>query len=643
MNFENPIWFLVWIAVPILAVVSVLVSRFGKNRWDVLAAERLRGRLIRREHPLPRWLALGLLLAAISVMIVAMARPQGDAGVKTEKTKGRNVMIALDLSRSMRVKDVNPDRLGQAKVLVYELLETLDTDRVGLIGFAGTASLFAPLTIDYVAVRETIEQIDEEWAEKGGSDISAAIKMATQTLKETGQNNNALVLISDGEELTGDLDAIIADAERSGVTIFSIGVGTEDGGFVPHPDFSDGLVGRDGNRVLSRLQPEVMRRLATETGGRYMIAGRGADIPAMIESAIQGMDAFEMEGGQTRVVVEFYQWVLFPGILFLMGAIVAGTRWRGITTKAGAAACVMLLISAPDSRADILGDAKRAFSEERFDEARDAFGKLADDKSGSEKAMKYRLGEGLAAYEAEDYRGARSAYSAALLSNDSEVLGSAHEGLGNTLFQLGWLGLSGSRYPAGEDTPDMEVFEIMVRDQLAKMAEADVPESGETNEFIRIDAIIVNWADAVRHYDSALEKNPGNRAPEKNQNLTINYLIKLKEILEEEREQAEANMPEESEGQGQPQPGQGQGGEEEGESGANGEEEQEDGGGGEEEQEDGSAGDGEEEEEEDGQGENPNESAEDRARRILGENADEEKGPINRGGIRRFDPNGKDW
>ncbi|MGJ8641946.1 MAG: vWA domain-containing protein [Luteolibacter sp.] len=643
MNFEHPIWFLAWIAVPILAVVSVIVGRFGKNRWDALAAERLRGRLIRKEHPLPRWLALGLLLAAISAMVVAMARPQGDAGVKTETAKGRNVMIALDLSRSMRVKDVNPDRLGQAKVLIYELLETLDTDRVGLVGFAGTASLYAPLTIDYAAVSETIEQIDEEWVERGGSDISEAIKLATQTLKETGQNNNALVLISDGEELSGDLDAIIADAESSGVTIFSIGVGTENGGFVPHPDFTDGLVDRDGSRVLSRLQPEVMRKLATGTGGRYMIAGRGADIPGMIESAIQGMDAFEMEGGQTRVVVEFYQWALLPGILFLMAAVVAGTRWRGITAKAGVGTAAMLLISVSDTRGDILTDARKAFSEERYDDARDAFRKLAEEKGDSNKALKFRLGEGLAAYEAQDYRAARSAYSGALLSDDSEVLSGAHEGLGNTLFQLGWLGLSGSRYPKADGTPDMEVFEKLVREQIAKMAEAEVPNSGETNEFIRLDAIILNWADAVRHYDSALENHSANRGAEKNRTLVINYLIKLKEILEEEKEQAEANMPQESEGQGQgnEEPGEGEGGEDEGEGqGGSGDEEQEGGDGGDQE-EDGSGDDGGEEE--DGQGENPNESAEDRARRILGENADVEKGPLTPGGIRRFNPPEKDW
>ena len=238
--------------------------------------------------------------------------------------------------------------------------------------------------------------------------------------------------------------------------------------------------------------------------------------------------------------------------------------------------------------------------------------------------------------------GARSAYSEALLSDDNEVVAGAHEGIGNTLFQLGWQGLSGSSYPESESTPDMKVFEELVKDQLAKMAEAEVPESGETNEFIRLDAIILNWADAVRHYDSSLQKHSKNRGPEKNRRLTINYLIKLKEILEEEKEEAEANMPQEGEGEGEgpPQPGEGEGGEGDGQAGPNGEEQEENGDG--EEEEDGSGDNGDEEEDE-GAGDNPNESPEDRARRILGENADVEKGPLSPGGRRRFDSAEKDW
>jgi Ca-activated chloride channel family protein len=645
MNLDYPVWLLVWIAVPVLALGAMLSGRFSKRPWDSFAAERLRGRLIKQDHPLPRWLALGMMLAAIAALAFAMARPQGDAGTKTEKTTGRNVMIALDLSRSMRVQDVKPDRMAQAKVVIYELLESLENDRVGLIGFAGTPFLSAPLTIDHSAVKETVEQIDEEWMPRGGSDIAAAIRLATQILKETGQKNNALILISDGEEHEGDLDAIIADAERSGVTIFAIGVGTEDGGFVPHPDFPGGLVDTAGNRVLSRLQPDVLRKLANETGGRYVIAGRGTDIPGMVEAAIKGLDSFEIEGGKTRIVIEFFQWALLPAILFLAASIVCGTRWRGLASMGAGMA---LLMFSQTSKADLAKDASRAFSDERFAEARDAYRFLADEKGSGERAARYRLGEGLSAYSAQDYRGARSAYSEALLAEDDKVAGKAHEGMGNTLFQLGWMGLSGSRYPAGGDAPDMEKFDGLVREQLERMAEAELPDSGETNEFIRIDSIILNWADAVRHYRSALVKNPEDEGARRNDALTMEYLIRLQEILEEEKEKTEEELSQmEQQGQGgeaQPQEGDGEG---EGEGSENGEDPKDKGEGGEDEQDKGENGNKPDEKEGEGEGEgegekDPNETPEEHAGRILSENADVEKGPLTPG-RREFRRPEKDW
>lgn len=652
MNLEYPAWLLVWIAVPILAFCTVLSERFRKAPWEVFAAKRLRGRLIRREHPLPRWMSLGMILAALVAMAVALARPQGDAGTKTEMTTGRNVMIALDLSRSMRVQDVKPDRLAQAKIVIYELLESLKNDRVGLIGFAGSPFLSAPLTIDHAAVRETVEQINEQWMPVGGSDISAAVQLATKILKETGQKSNALILFSDGEENEGELDTIIADAERSGVTIIAIGIGTEDGGFVPHPDFPGGLVDSAGNRILSRLQPAVLRKLAEGTGGRYVIAGRGADIPGMVRAAAEGIDSFEMEGGEKRIVIEFYQWTLFPAILFLAAAIIGGTRWRGL---AGAGAALMVFSTHAD--ADLAKDASRAFYEERFDDARDKYRALADEKGESEKGARYRLGQGLAAYEAQDFRGARAAYSAALLAEDKKVAGNGHAGMGNTLFQLGWMGLSGSRYPVGEEVPDMGKFDELVREQLKRMEESELPESGETNEFIRIDSIILNWADAIRHYRSAQVKNPSDEGARRNEALTMDYLVRLKELLEEEKEQTEQEIAQME--QAQPQPGEGppQEGEGDGEGepqeGNGSGEPQEDGGGGEGEEPDdkGEGGDkdpkegdkGKEPDENDSEGEaEPNETPEERARRILSENADLQKGPLTPG-RREFRNPDKDW
>lgn len=652
MNLEYPAWLLVWIAVPILTFCALLSGRFRKAPSEVFAAERLRGRLIRREHPLPRWMSLGMTLAAIVTLAIALTRPQGDAGTMTQKATGRNVLVALDLSRSMRVQDVKPDRLSQAKVVIYELLETLKNDRVGLIGFAGSPFLSAPLTIDHAAVKETVEQINEEWMPVGGSDISAAVQLATKTLKETGQKNNALILISDGEENEGELDTIIAEAERSGVTIIAIGIGTEDGGFVPHPDFAGGLVDSAGNRILSRLQPSILRKLAEGTGGRYVIAGRGTNIPGMVSAASQGIDSFEIEGGAKRIVIEFYQWALFPAILFLVAAIIGGTRWRGLASASAA-----LMIFSTQAEADAAKNAGKAFNEERFDEARDAYRALADEKGESEKGARYRLGEGLAAYEAQDYRGARAAYSAALLAEDAMVSSKGHAGMGNTLFQLGWMGLSGSRYPMGENEIDMGKFDELVREQLKKMQEAEIPESGESNEFIRIDTIVLNWADAIRHYRSAQVKNPADDDARRNEDLAIDYLIRLKELLEENEKQTEKEIAQME--QAPPQPGKGK--PKEGESGKEGEPQEGEGSG--EPQKDGSGGEGEEPDEE-GEGgdqepkennkgkepdesdskgaENPNETPEERARRILSENSDLQKGPLNKGRRDFRNPN-KDW
>lgn len=665
MNLANPEWLLIWIALPLLAVGAVLLTIFKGQPWEKLTAERLRGRLIRNDHPLPRWLAMGFLLAAMSAFAFALARPQGDAGVKTEITKGRNVLIALDLSRSMRVTDVSPDRLGQGKVLIYEILEALESDRVGLIGFAGTPYLFAPLTIDHGALKETVEQIDEQWVSMGGSDLSAAIKLGTQTLKETGQKNNLLILISDGEENERDLDAIVAEAESAGVKIFAIGVGTEDGGFVPHSDYSGGfLIDESGNKVLSLLQANVLRKLSTATGGQYVVAASGSDIPAMIELAVQGMDMFEMEAGEKRVVIEFFQWAVLPGIVFLMAAIVAGTRWRRVSLAAFAG---LMILFPNDLQANELRAAKSAFEEGRYDEARDAYHSLAKGRKG-DNAAKLRLAEGLSAYAAEDLRGARSAYSAALLSSEERIVGEAHQGLGNTLFQLGWMGLSGNRYPTGSAVPDMEQFDELVREQLQKMGEESVPEKGDTNGFVRIEAIMVNWSDAVRHYRSALVRNPADDKPRKNAEMTMVYLKRLAELLDEEKEQTEQEMmqqqqqgesqggegegdqdkPKEGEGSGEEQPGEKGGDQKEPDSKEPGEDKKgEKGEKGEEDEGKGDNGENPQESPEDGKqpddkNANPNESPEDKARRLLKENTDIEKGPLSPG-RRGFRIPQKDW
>ncbi len=653
MNFAQPGWLALLLLLPLLGVGAVLASRLRRQQWTAFMAPRLRATLLKRGSSLPRWFALFFLLTACAATIIALARPCGDAGTKTEKSLGRNVMIALDISKSMRVNDVKPDRLTQAKAVIYELLEAMPNERIGFLGFAGDPYIFAPLTIDHSAVRETVEQIDETWAPLGGSDLAAAVQLATETLKKTGQKNNALIILSDGEKHEGDLDAMIAEAERSGVYIIAIGVGTEDGGFVPNPDFPNGqMVDRSGHTIISRLQGDVMRKLAEGTNGRYTIAGSGRDAPAMVNSVVKGLDAFEMEGSERRISIEFYQWLVFPAILFLIVSIVAGTRWKGIQ------AAILLtgaLLPTPDARAGGASDAKAALAGKHYEEARDAYHKLAGESKLRENQARYRLGEAAAAYRTGDFRGARTAFSQSLLSSDSMVRSSGHLGIGNSLFQLGWKGLSGDAYPSDpEALPDLARFDTIVKEALAKLRESEAPEEGDAGGYARIESLVTNWADAVRHYDSTLALLPSDKIASKNRELAMTYLKRLEELLDQEKQEAEQAMPLPQPGEGKPQEGEGDPKEgEQGEQGEDGPKQPGDKGDGEKEPKDGKGDDGEKKDDgkkgedkdkKDGDkgDENPNESPEERAHRILKENADLEKGPLTPG-RREFRDAKKDW
>mgnify|MGYP000116560708 FL=1 len=649
MNFAQPGILFLLILLPILGAVAIFTSRARRRQWAVFIAPRLRESLLKKSSSLPRWLALFFLLTACAAIIIALARPRADAGTKQEKTRGRNVMVALDISKSMRVTDVKPDRLAQAKVVIYELLEAMPNERIGFLGFAGTPNVYAPLTIDHSAVRETVDQIDETWAPLGGSDLAAAVHLATETLKKTGQKNNTLVIISDGEEIQdeshhGELESMIAEAEHAGVYIVAIGVGTEDGGLVPNPNSPTGqMVDHEGHPVVSRLEAGVMRKLAEETKGRFAIAGSGLNIPTLVKSVVIGMDVYEMSGREKRLSIEFYQWLMFPAILFLTVAIVAGTRWKGIRAAIFLAGTFLTIPRTQANEADI---AREALAGRHYQEARNGYHQLAETSKIRETQARYRLGEATAAYRAGDFREARSAYSQSLLSVDPKVQTSGHLGIANSLFQLGWKGLSGENYPSDPASlPDLNRFDTIAKEALAKLRASDVPDEGEAPGYVRIESLITNWADASRHYSSALALAPGDSVAQKNRELTITFLKRLDELLNEEKKNTEQSMPQHMPGTGPPQEGE-DGDPNDGEDGPDGRKKNGKRGKGDKDPKDGSDKDETKKKDDadgkDKDGENPNESSKERAHRILKENADLEKGPL-APGRREFKNAEKDW
>jgi len=687
MTLAQPAWLALLLLIPLFVTGAVLAARLRRKQWAAFAAPRLRPKLLRRASPLPRWLAFSFLLAAVALLAIGLARPQTRKGSEIETTRGRNVLMALDLSRSMQVADLKPDRLTQAKTLCYELIEALPSDRLGLIGFAGEPYLFAPLTVDHAAVRETISQLDMDYIPVGGSNLESALELAIETLKETGQKENALILLTDGDETTGRMSELAAEAKQAGVYVFTIGVGTEGGDFVPDKEFPDGKHrDRAGNIVKSGLNAAPLKRLSQETGGRFAVATSAASIPEMVKLAVADLEQFEIAGRERAVPIDYYQWFLLPAILFLMASILAGTRWRGLgpASAAATAACLMLL-PAP-VRADDTAEARRALLEGRHPDAAVLFERLARENSNAEKAARYRLAQGNAAYLAGDLDSARLAFSEALRSTDPKVRAAAHHGLGSLLFGSGWQRLSkGAAYPetgeaeknklsdafrriaeailglGGEKKDDarqaddpMAGFDLMVRKALSEWMQGEAPEDGESEGFQRFDGVLSDWIDGIRHFDSALRYDPSLEQARHNRALTVKHLKRLREILEEVEQNAQQIQPMPQPGEGdqegdQPQPegegdqeGEGKGKEPK-DQGENGEGDREpkdqDQGKGGERPKDPKPGDSADQGD---KGPKPGESPEDAARRILRENADFEKGALTPGRLEYQQPE-KDW
>lgn len=631
-------------------MLAIIVARLRRTQWQAFAADRLREILIKRHSPIVRWISLSLLLLACISLVIANARPQEKTGTREEKILSRNVLVALDLSRSMRVQDVKPDRLSRAKIAIYELLDALPNERVGIIGFAGSSYIYAPLTIDHAAVRQTVEQIDEGWATLGGSNLKEAVELAIDTLKKTGQKQNALVIFSDGEKHDGPLDDIASDAKISGVKILAIGIGTENGDYVPNADFPGSrMIDEYGQPVISRLQPEVLRKLAEATNGTYAAAGSGDDIAALVKNSIKQLDAFEMKGRQREISIEYYQWFLLPAIAFLFAAIIIGTRWRGIGKTAAALAIFLM----PDpSQADEAKNAARLLSQNDFTGASHAYHKLATDARSPNLRARYHLGEGIASMRGGAFKSASSAFSKSLDAKNPDVLAEAHLGMANSLFQLGWLELAGSAYPQDpKSLPDMAQFEQLVRARLKKLADAE--EDGDLEKF---QSLITNWTDAVRHCESAISIMPESDAAQNNGHMILNYLKRLRELLEEEKEKNQQACPMPQPGaEGESEPDEGDGDPDENQDGDQSNKDSKspgDKGDKKRDKKDGSKGKEPEPKDESGKDkdgkdkdekpEDPNETPEKRARRILKDSADLEKGPITPG-QREFNPPAKDW
>jgi len=342
MRFVHPEFLWLLTAIPLLALLGVWTAarrraalrRFaGGNEFLSRFTQQ-----VSTHRRVAKTLALTLAFAAV---IVAAARPQWGTRLEQVKRKGIDVMVVLDTSLSMAAEDLAPNRLGQARNEIDHLLEKLAGNRVGLVTFAGQASLSCPLTLDHSAVRLFLDAVEAEAIQVPGTALAEALKLATQAFGnregELDDRDRAIVLFTDGEDHEGGLDEAVRLMSRANVTVHAVGTATLRGAPIPLVD-DDGVTtgykkDREDKIVTTQLGEEVLERLALDTDGRYYRASVSEVEVDEIIQALLALDASEFGAVMRARYEERFQFPLLLALLALIVDTVLGDRRRGSTAS----------------------------------------------------------------------------------------------------------------------------------------------------------------------------------------------------------------------------------------------------------------------------------------------------------------------
>lgn len=506
MSFGAPQWLWGLLALPALAVLFVYAEQKGVERLRDFVSSRLLPQLAGTVNRFRRVLRFGMQLLAVALGFIALAQPRWGYTFEDAKRKGLDLIIAVDTSRSMLSNDVQPSRLERVKLATHDLISELEGDRIGLIAFAGRAFVQAPLTIDYDAAAEAVRDLDTKTIPEGGTNISEAIALAERTYGKSAVGNRALIIFTDGEELSGDAVKTAKAAADAGVRIFTVGVGTSEGSLIPVAGEDGGsafVKDSKGQVVKSKLDENRLREIAQATGGFYLHLENGPrTMQQLFTEGLAKMSAAEIDVRSSRRPIERYEWPLGAAVLALAMSILIGERKRMREPKRkparvsvlAPATAALFLICAPSMLASAPG--LESYRNGKFPDAYQEFQQTLKAHPQTKATDKLQFDSGAAAYKMKDYGKALESFSQALLSPDVGLQSKSHYNLGNTLYERG-------EAQKGDDKK------------------------------------LADWQNALQHYEETLKLDPQNKEAKDN----YEYVKKKIEELKNKKQQEPSPTP----------------------------------------------------------------------------------------------------
>ncbi|MCB0466614.1 MAG: VWA domain-containing protein [Aequorivita sp.] len=319
-QLEQPIYFYILFAIPVIVVVFLLLLVWKRTVQKRFVDKELLKKLSPNRSLFKSVLKVLVLCLAIACLSFALVNPKIGTKLETVKREGVDIVFALDVSKSMLAEDIAPNRLEKAKQLITQIINGLAGDRIGIIGYAGSAFPQVPITSDFSSAKLFLNGMNTDMVSSQGTAITQAMEMAQTFYDDEEQTNRVLFIISDGEDHEGNVSQIAEEAAEKGIRIFTIGVGSLEGG--PIPIKENGVLQyykRDQNneQVITRLGEETLKEIAKTANGEYIDGSNTKVVVDRVKSILNGMDKKEFEAKQFTDFKDQFQWFL-AGALFLL-------------------------------------------------------------------------------------------------------------------------------------------------------------------------------------------------------------------------------------------------------------------------------------------------------------------------------------
>ncbi len=317
------------LVIPVLALLFIAMLRQRSKQLSRLGDNSLVNQLMAQTSQRKPWIKMFLLLGAFASLIVAWANPQIGSRLEEVKRQGVDVIIALDVSNSMKAEDLKPNRLERAKQVISRLIDRLENDRIGMIVFAGQAYVQLPITTDYAAAKLFLNTIETDIIPTQGTAIGAAVRLAMESYTGNDNKHKVLIIITDGENHEDDALEATREASAAGVIIHTIGMGSVEGTPIPvyrNGGVSEFLKDQDGQTVMTHLDETTLQKIAAEGKGQYIHSTSNDDGLQAILNQIGRMEKKTFGTKQYTDYEDRFQYFLAFAVLLLVIESIIGER-----------------------------------------------------------------------------------------------------------------------------------------------------------------------------------------------------------------------------------------------------------------------------------------------------------------------------